>query len=68
MFLKALQNDIEKNVSFFYVLYMTVQLLFFLAESESVAKSGNSSTASAYERSTEVDLAEILGRKTGLRL
>lgn len=47
---------------------MTVQLLFFLAESESVAKSGNSSTASAYERSTEVDLAEILGRKTGLRL
>lgn len=67
MFLKALQNDIEKNVSFFYVLYMTVQLLFFLAESESVAKSGNS-TASAYERSTEVDLAEILGRKTGLRL
>lgn len=47
---------------------MTVQLLFFLAESESVAKSGNNNTASAYERSTEVDLAEILGRKTGLRL
>lgn len=35
-----------KKMLVFYVLYMTVQLNFFLVESESVAKSWNSNMAS----------------------